>query len=101
MDGERGTLSSGFMSPVISAFIENETISEECHQDLFRQKLFANASLKDNALAQDIIDGGRFSDSLIGDILSNGVGETVDNLAKCPESQGDRKITNFILFSKY
>ena len=58
LDGERGTLSSGFMSPVISTFIENETISEECYQDLLRQKLFANVSLKDSTIAHDIIEGG-------------------------------------------
>ena len=58
LDGERGTHSTGFMSPVISAYIENESISESCHQDLYRQKLFANAALEDKALAHDIIDGG-------------------------------------------
>ena len=58
LDGERGTLSSGFMSPVISAFIDKETISESYHQELYRQKLFAADALNDKALAHDIIEGG-------------------------------------------
>ena len=58
LDAERCTLSTGFMSQIVEAFITNDKVDDKQQQDLHRLKLFADAALQDDTLAPDILEWG-------------------------------------------
>ena len=58
LDAERCALSSGFMSPIIEAFIEKELLSFSDVEELQRLKLFADATLRDKDLAHEVLKRG-------------------------------------------
>ena len=58
LDAERCALSSGFMSPIIEAFIEKESLSLNDVEELQRLKCFADATLRDKELAHEVLKRG-------------------------------------------